>query len=629
MKKSILNIFIALLLLGGFTTSCGDDYLDKEADLTLSEDQIFSNLTYTKGFLANIYTYLPDEFAGFTNGQYLAASRDCMTDNATSYWSVHYYHSVLNDSYDATNHNFAISYWEADFQGIRACNQFLKNADESVIGNAEKSGDDNCLYDRYIAEARLIRAILHFDLASWFGDIPIVGDDEEGNPIIFDPSDTEAMNMTRTDCSEALQWIADECDAVKDVLPFRYANESSNWGRVNGAAAYALKSRALLYKASPLHNTSGSTSLWQEAADAALAFISKNNSQSDPYRLYDDGGDVNNDYYACFTTASPYTNDEFILCRSVWTTYDIELYLTPCGFSGSVNSVGRTNPTQNLVDSYETINGLPIDEDPTYDESAPFDNRDPRLDQSIFHHGSWWGDASNEEYRQVDVSVGGTDYQELHGGTTTGYYQKKFCNNMSFKSASTFEHACPIFRYAEILLNAAEALNEAGSTSSAYTYVNQVRARVGMPAYSGMTQSQLRERIQNERRVELAFENHRFFDERRWMLFEGVTASNEKSKPRYQQVRNIYSMTVTLNGDGSDLDDYSYTISNDNTHATRAFTSPKNYYFPIPDDDVKKAPNLGQNPGWELSTTSSDDDDSSTDTSDDSSDDSSDEETTE
>lgn len=626
MKSSIINISLAMLLAGGFTSSCTDDYLDKEADLSLSEEQVFSSFEDTKGFLANIYTYLPDEFAGFTNGQYLAASRDCMTDNALSYWNVHYYHSVLNDSYDATNHNFAISYWEADFQGIRACNQFLKNAREDVIGNSEKSGDDNCLYDRYMAEARLIRAILHFDLASWFGDIPIVGEDESGTPIVFDPSDTESMNMTRTDFSEAIDWIAAECDSVKDVLPFRYSDESSNWARVNGAAAYALKSRALLYKASPLHNTSGSTTLWQEAADAALDFIEVNEKQSSPYELYSTG-DPDNDYYDCFVT-TPYYNDEYILCRSVWTTYDIELYLAPCGFSGTANSVGRTNPTQNLVDSYETINGLPIDEDPEYDEDNPFDNRDPRLEQTIIHHGSWWGDALQDEYREIDISVGGTDYQELHGGTTTGYYTKKYLNNMSFKSPSTYEHACPIFRYGEILLNAAEALNEAGQTSSAYQYVNEVRDRVGMPAYSGMTQSELRERIQNERRVELCFENHRFFDERRWMLFDGVTASNEKSKPRYQQVINIYSMTVTLNGDGSDLDDWSYTIANDQTHNVRVFNSPKNYYFPIPDDDVKKAPNLGQNEGWEL-TESDDDDDDSSDDDDTTTDDSTDEDTSE
>ncbi|HRN16149.1 MAG TPA: RagB/SusD family nutrient uptake outer membrane protein, partial [Xylanibacter oryzae] len=162
---------------------------------------------------------------------------------------------------------------------------------------------------------------------------------------------------------------------------------------------------------------------------------------------------------------------------------------------------------------------------------------------------------------------------------------------------TTYVHACPIFRYAEILLNAAEALNEEGLTSDAYQYVNQVRNRVGMPAYKDMTQSKLRERIRNERRIELCFEDHRFFDERRWKLFEGQTATSEKSLPRYKQVYNIYSVQVTP--DASTV----YTYKNDNTHPTRTFNSPKNYLFPIPDSEFKKAPNLKQNAGWELMAT--------------------------
>jgi hypothetical protein len=288
-------------------------------------------------------------------------------------------------------------------------------------------------------------------------------------------------------------------------------------------------------------------------------------------------------------------NNEYILSRSEWSTYEIELFLAPCGFSGKANSTGRTNPTQNFVDCYETLNGLPIDQDPTYDEQNPYANRDPRLEQTILHHGSIWGDAVQEEEREVDVTYGsGKDWHELHGGTATGYYTKKFLNNMSFKSPSAYTHACPIFRYAEVLLNAAEALNEAGSTSDAYQYVNLVRARVGMPAYSGMTQAQLRERIRNERRIELCFEDHRFFDERRWKIFEGVTTSNEKSKPMYQQVLNLYGVTVTP--DAANVFNYGAA----EIHSSRVFNSPKNYYFPIPDAEVKRLPALGQNKGWEL-----------------------------
>lgn len=588
MKKSIIYITTALLTVGGLA-SCS---LDKEVDLTQSEDKIFSDEDMTKGVLAACYTYLPDAFYGFTQEDALGAFKDCMTDNATPYWNGLRYRSILMDTYDAQSHSFATYYWVLDQAGIRKCNDYIENARSSVVGNTEKAGDDNRLYDRSVAEARFIRAMLHFDMVCWFGAVP-----KEDHKL----TQQEATEMSRTSAAEMLQWIADECDSVKDVLPFRYSNENENWGRANGAAAYALKSRALLYLASPLNNPSGNTALWQKAADAALAFISKNNASSNPYKLYSTG-DPDNDYYNCFTS-TPHLNPEYILSRSEWSTSNVERLSAPCGWTGKQTAVGRTNPTQNLVDAYETKNGLPIDQDPTYDANNPYENRDPRLDQTILHQGSMWGDASQDEYRAVDVTYGtGADYQALHGGTTTGYYTKKFCYNISFKkSASEVNnvHACPIFRYAEILLNAAEALNEAGKTSEAYSYVNQVRARVGMPAYSGMTQSTLRERIQNERRIELCFEDHRYFDERRWKLFEGVTVSNETSKPRYQQVLNLYGIRWD---EGSTTPVY----VKEEKIGSRAFTSPKNYYFPVPYEEFKAGPNLGQNSGWEMTESSSD-----------------------
>ena len=583
----------------GATTSCSD-FLDKEVDLTQQADNIFSDYDNTRGFLANIYTYLPDAFHGYTDGQYLNASKDAMTDNAVSYWDVHYYHQVHNDAFDATNHQFANYYYGLDTKGIRACNQFLKNARTDIIGNADKSGDDNHLGDRWIAEARAIRAILTFDMACWFGPTPIFVN-EDGSPYIMNTSD---RMPNRSSFNEVVDWIVSECDAIKGALPFRYANEDENWGRVNGAAVYALKSRALLYKASPLNNPSGDQSYWQAAAQAAEDFIVANNAMgARAYRLYSTGN-PNSDYYECFIS-NPVLNPEYILSRSVWTTDAIEWACSPCGFAGTNQAYGRTNPTQNLVDAYEVVKDgkwYTIDDaESGYDDQNPYANRDPRLEQTILHHGSIWGDKTNNEERAIDVSPTGIDYAELHGGTVTGYYPKKFVNNMSFKSPTSYRHACPIFRYGEILLNAAEAYNEVGNQQKAMDYVNQVRARVGMPAYVGLNQARLRERIQNERRIELVFEDHRYFDERRLKLFEGKTATSETNLPMYQQVYNLYGVTPAEapNADGSYSGSYSYNKSLKDP--VRAFRSPKNYYFPIPDDEVKAVSNWQQNAGWELS----------------------------
>jgi starch-binding outer membrane protein, SusD/RagB family len=575
-------LFGALLSLVLFSCT---DFLDKEYDISLSDNEVFSDAVNTRGFLANIYRTMPNGFSGFTNSQFLGSFRDAMTDNAVSYWNVHYYHGVQTDGYDATNNPFLNDLWGGNLTGIRKTNQFLKNARPGVIGGE--------LYLQNMAEAKLLRAMFHFELIRWFGAAPIIGENSDGVPIVFLITDGAAMNMERTNPAEALKWVADQCDLVKSVLPFRYANETENWGRVSGAVAYALKSRALLYRASALNNTGNNATFWAEAAQAAKDFISVNNQHSNPYNLYSTGN-PNNDYYECFSI-TPTLNNEYILCYEPWSTTTLETELFPVGFSGALTSAGRTNPTQNLVDCYETKNGLPIEDDPTYDPQNPYVNRDPRLDQSIIHQGSMWGDVEQGEHRAVDVSYpSGPDYKKLHGGTLTGYYLKKYVNNISFKVPSTPIHGWPIYRYGEILLNAAEAINESEGPAAAYQYINQIRNRVGMPAYSGMTKEVLRERIRNERRIELCFEDHRFFDERRWKIFEGQTATSEVGNPYRKQYHNLYGVTVT-----NPLSPvYQYRLAD--TYPIRAFTSPKSYLFPLPDAEVKRAPKLGQNPGWEL-----------------------------
>ena len=605
MKKINIILSAAMLMLAGsITTSCSD-FLDKEYDASLSSDKVFSDEAQTRGFLANIYTNLPDGFAPYADDQFTGASRDCMTDNATTSWGLHYYPKVATDTYTAADHPL-LGFWNTDLYGIRKCNQFMKQARKDVIGNNVKDGDDNCLYDRNMAEARLLRAIFHFDLICWFGDCPIIAEDADGNPIIFDMGDAGAMNMKRTPAAEALEWVANECDKVKDVLPFRYADEGSNWGRVNGAAAYALKSRALLYRASALYNESGDKTLWQNAATAATDFINKNEQQVNKYHLLNTG-DAEHDYYNIFSNATnPTQNPEFILSRSLWGgltgTNQIEKVLLPVGFTGNFSGNGRTNPTQNFVDCFEMKNGKHIDEEGSgYDEQHPYKDRDPRLDQIVFHQNSVWGVATDGEQRNIDISsnvgAAGIDYSSSMGGTYTGYYLKKFVNNISCKNPTTFLHAWPIFRYTEILLNAAEALNEAQGPDAAYQYINQIRSRAGMPDYSGMTQSELRERIRNERRIELSFEDHRFLDVRRWKLYYNATATNEVNKPRYEQIYNLYGVKVT----GDDVVNAPvFTYGKAETNNRIVFNAPKNNYFPIPANEVKRAPMLGQNPDWEI-----------------------------
>ena len=593
-KYSIIAVISAV-----FSTGCGD-FLDKEYDATLSSDKVFENATLTRQFLSNIYTNLPDGLAPFVDTQFTDASRDCMTDNATSFWGLHYYTKIATDSYTAKDHPL-LGQWNVNFAGIRKCNTFLKNVKESVVGNADLDGDDNHLYERYRNEAILLRAIFHFDLVCWFGDMLIVAEDENGEPIIFDKDNYEEMNQPRKPAADVLKWVADQCDLVKDELPFRYGDESVNWGRVNGATAYALKSRALLYRASKLNNPDNDISRWEDAAQAAVDFMNVNAQQSIPYALYT--GDASNNVYYASSVANPVFNNEIILSRSVWWTNRIEQVFLPVGFTGSFFATGRTNPTQNFVDCFEMSNGKKIDEEGSnYDVKDPYKDRDPRLDQIVFHQGSVWGNVNDNEQRTVDVrTVGGLDYAASLGGTCTGYYVKKFANNISCKNPIFYPHSWTIFRYSEILLNAAEAYCETGDLDKAESYVNEIRRRVEMPDYDGYDQDELRKRIRNERRIELSFEDHRMWDLRRWRAYDGVTAENELGKPKYEQLLNLYGVEVS--GTAA-RPVYTFgparAAQNGGQIETRVFNIPKNYYFPIPDDDVKKAPALGQNPGWEV-----------------------------
>lgn len=591
MKKNICLSILTVAVAALVTTSCSE-FLDKEYDASLSQEKVFNNSNDTRGFLANIYTNLPDGLAPLTDDQFTGASRDCITDNAVTSWGLHYYTKVASDGYTAADHPL-LGQWNTNLYGIRKCNQFMKNAKSEVVGNNATSDDENHLYDRYMAEARLLRAIFHFDLICWFGDCPIITE-------IFEV--TSDMNIARTPAADALKWVADECQDIinSGALPFYYTNQASNWGRVSAATAYALKSRALLYRASALNNTGNNSAWWTDAANAAKAFITANDNAGKPYRLYENSEHpTENVYYESIADAR--YNPEIILARSIWWTNQVEKVFLPVGFTGKFSGAGRTNPTQNFVDCFEMADGKKIsDVGSGYNDQKPFDNRDPRLAQLVFYHGMTWGRADDAEQRQLDMSSNegatGIDYNSAMGGTYTGYYLKKWVNNISCKQGETYAHSWPIFRYTEILLNAAEACCETNDLSGAMGYINQIRDRAGMPQYTGLTQDELRDRIRNERRIELSFEDHRMWDLRRWKAYEGATSNvSYDITTSSQQLLTLYGVRIT--GTAANP---TFTYGLAETVNSRVFNLPKNYRFPIPNDEVKRAPNLKQNPGWEV-----------------------------
>jgi starch-binding outer membrane protein, SusD/RagB family len=245
-------------------------------------------------------------------------------------------------------------------------------------------------------------------------------------------------------------------------------------------------------------------------------------------------------------------------------------------------------PTQQLVDSYETLDGKPIiDASSGYDPQNPYVNRDPRLDVDIYHQGSKLNSST------IDfTNPGGIDFD--NNNTVTGYLLGKFVDPAVYDNTGvalgTGQGNQPwiYFRYAEILLNYAEAINEAEGPANAYAPVNEIRNRAGLPALpDGLSQSQMRARIQNERKVELAFEEHRFWDVRRWKI---AMVTN-----------NVTTMGVSVTKNSNGVLHYDYVVPNTGGNLdydpVRVFKD-ANYFFPIPKGEIDADPKLTQNPGY-------------------------------
>lgn len=330
----------------------------------------------------------------------------------------------------------------------------------------------------------------------------------------------------------------------------------------------AVKSRALLYRASPLNNPENDQQKWQDAADAAKAVIDLNQ-----YALFDDYRTMfleENIYNSEMIWQRPY--NQFASREAVY----VELSTYPNGYNG----FGQVHPLQNLVDDYETVNGLLPENDPAYDPQNPYVNRDPRFYATILYDGAPF------QGREVETFLpGGLDSNEgpvsAWNATQTGYYQLKFANERIVNPSGNNMSQTPWthYRYAEILLNYAEASYFLGDEATAREYINKVRSRasVSMPDVTESGEALLK-RLQNERRIELVFEEHRWFDVRRWKI---LPQEADEDKMR---------MSIRKNPDGTK--EYNVEFFKEGVF------NEANYLLPIPQSEINKNALLEQNPGY-------------------------------
>lgn len=559
-NKYIIWFLLSLIVVG--LGACSKSFLDTKIDTAQTQETINSNYSTLLQFAVTPYVYLRNEFTILDNNLFATASDEAVQTASSSNASL-----FNNGSWNATNN--PDNYYSSYYAGIRAANYFLENSANykaSLANNRDTfsaSGNTSYYNDMYSiswyrAEAHILRAWYYFELSKRYGGIPLVTQ-------VLSVSDN--TDIAKSSYETIIDFIVNEVDTYKDSLQVNWKTSSfANYdGRLSKGPALALKARALLFAASPLHNTTNDLSKWKKAA-AALNDVIVFAGGAGGYA-------VSTDYRNYFLSNTTLTDNETIWAIRYTANNTLETKNYPIATSGGNSGI---TPTQNLVADYE-YNGTP-------DAADPYKNRDPRLAYSIVTNNSTWNG------RTIVESVGGMDNMANTNASKTGFYLKKFLtDNLNLTQSQTVVHNWPVFRYCEVLLEYAEAMNEAygpvadnGYGLSALAAINKVRTRTGiaMPAVTTTDQISLRTIIKHERRIELAFENYRYWDLLRWK--DAETALSQ----------SIQGVKVIKNSNGT----YSYTVFN---VENRVFNSSKMYYYPFPQTEINKSNGiLKQNSGW-------------------------------
>ncbi|PVD52233.1 RagB/SusD family nutrient uptake outer membrane protein [Terrimonas sp.] len=541
MKKLFYIVYIAVM-----GTSCNK--LELAPLDRLSEANVWNDPSLIQLYVNGSYSSLLHEF-----------QQDLMSAACDETYNIHNWANMrMAQNGEITADNVSnisnkINYFNFAYSYIRDINIFFEKI--------EAAPGDDAFKKQVKGEMGFLRAYIYANLIWRYGGIPIITNVFELNG---------DFTVSRASYDECVSFIVSELDNAAGLLP---ANQpSAQMGRASANACKALKSRVLLYAASIQNNPDHNTAKWQAAADAAEDLLNA-------------GFSLNGDYQLTFLG-----NTSEVIFARYFSQANSTSFNQWQGRNGS-DGFGANNPTQNLVNAYEmkatgllpynvAVDGsLTLNAASGYDPNNPYAGRDPRFDASILHDGSVWAG------RETETFEGGKDSPEAAtagwNASLTSYYMKKFMNENIPPSGSTVRPTNPwiFFRYAEILLNYAEAKLELGDEVTAREYINMVRSRPGVEM-PDVTESgdALRSRLQNERRVEFAFEGQRFFDVRRWKI-----ALQTEATP-------LLSMDIKKSGA---LKTYAIT-----TLASRIFVD-ANYLMPIPRAEIDKSKgSLTQNTGY-------------------------------
>lgn len=551
MKQHILSIiFIALLLLVG---GCRD-ILDVAPDGRLDLKDIFSDQDKTGAFLNSCYMNLPEKGFYYTD-EYLNLLMAC-SDEAFSAMGedkptfTYYGGNSTPDKHPIRDWK-GKSFWTIYYSQIKLCTDFINNIDDANISNPDIKAE-------WKAEAHVLRAYFLFELMKWFGKLPY---EPKGYPEYYDYSKSRRLSAW-----EIATQIENDCRIAINTaqLPLQ-RNDDNSVMRMTKAVAWAVTSKAYMFAASPLFNENEDVvNKWKKAYEINKEAVISLESYG--YKLFTETTALSifsgkaGAFQQLMTTSMGWPSDKETLWQGRLNGRNPLMGYIGGDWSGA-GSPGAT-PTQEIIDAFEVVSAdfqqaepllnltRPYNDEehlnPNYNPAAmslgyseeigadPYKNRDPRMKVSVYVNGDeiLW----NNQVSKIECFVGGqhgiNERQDEHRYTRTGYYQRKFVKPGASKDVSVQYPSVKFFRLAEIKLNYAECAIEYGSGTAlqeAKLQIDEVRARVGMPKLpSGLNQEQLRLRVRNERRVELAFEENRYFDVRRWQLPRGDLSATDK-----------------------------------------------------------------------------------------------------
>ncbi len=559
-------ISLANIALFAITCSLLSSCADLEYTEETTRDEEWTYTYYSDGIknlVFDVYAQIYNNEFEANSAYFLAAA----TDEAVYALETGAVNNYVNGGWSPANPYS--NTWTKSYTAIADVNMYLEKIDQADITDWQYNPDYKnwvSQMEMFAYELRFLRAYFYFELFKTYGDVPLV---------TTTLTNGQANNIKRTPAEQIVKFIIDECDAIAPYLPVSYGTEyGSEIGRATRIAVFALKARTLLYAASPLHNTSNDRTKWEKAAEACKYII--DNAATWGLKLSN---------YSSLWGHDAFFNAELIfgLGRGESNTFEMANY--PIGVE---NGSSGNCPSQSLVDQYEyQEDGVTFGErhpgDIDLTEDSPYEGLDPRFALTVVKDGDEWP-SNGAQKKIIETYVGGFNGAPKYGATPTSYYLRKYVDGSCVTTAdnqTTRRHTWILFRLGEFYLDYAEAVfNATGSANEAATYgmtaneainVLRNRADIQMPKFTEDGEAWVK-RYERERLVELAFENHRFWDVRRW-------------KKGAQYFGSIQAATISSNG-----------LLKRST-INRQWNDKFNFY-PIPQSELKKNPNLTQNPGW-------------------------------